>query len=61
MNLCFDMNLCKSKSEIRRLILQGGFYVNQQQLKDINLKVEIPVGGVYIKIGKRKFYHLILK
>ncbi|MCP4176572.1 MAG: tyrosine--tRNA ligase [bacterium] len=61
MDLCFAINLCKSKSEIRRLIQQGGFSVNQQQMKDINAKVEIPIAGVHIKIGKRKFYHLVQK
>ncbi len=61
MDLCSELNLCKSKSEIRRLIQQGGFSVNQQQMKDINAIVEIPAEGVHIKIGKRKFYNLVLK
>ena len=57
-DLCSELNLVKSKGEIRRLISQGGFYVEGIQMKDINQIAEIPEYGVTIRLGKRKYFKL---
>jgi tyrosyl-tRNA synthetase len=58
-DLCFSLNLSKSKSEIRRLIKQAGFYIEQQPMKDIEARIEIPAGGVTVRLGKRRYFRLV--
>jgi tyrosyl-tRNA synthetase len=58
-DLCFSLNLSKSKSEIRRLIKQAGFYIEQQPMKDIEARAEIPTGGVTVLLGKRRYFRLV--
>ena len=58
-DLCFSLNLSKSKSEIRRLIKQAGFYIEQQPMKDIEARAEIPAGGVTVRLGKRRYFRLV--
>ena len=48
--------LLSSKSEVRRLIVQGGVEVNGEKQQDPNLVVPLQEGSVYqLKVGKRKF------
>jgi len=47
----------KSKSEAKRLIEQGGFKLNNEQIKDIKKEL-ILKGGEIIKIGKHKFFKI---
>jgi tyrosyl-tRNA synthetase len=56
--LCSELKLVKSKGEIRRLIGQGGFYVENQQMKDIEQVVNIVDEGITIRLGKRKYFKL---
>jgi tyrosyl-tRNA synthetase len=58
-DVCSELKLVNSKGEVRRLITQGGFYVDGQQMKDINQVVEIPDSGVKIRLGKRKYYRIV--
>ena len=54
------LGLLKTKSEARRLIEQGGFYVNQQQMTDISQHCRISDrNSLMIRIGKRAWYQLI--
>ena len=52
-------NLVSSKSEVRRLITQGGIKVNNGKLEDIN-KLNIS-DTMIIQIGKKKFIKLCIK
>ncbi|WP_270647254.1 tyrosine--tRNA ligase [Paeniclostridium hominis] len=52
-------NLVSSKSEVRRLITQGGIKVNNEKLEDIN-KLNIS-DTMIIQIGKKKFIKLCIK
>ena len=52
-------NLVSSKSEVRRLITQGGIKVNNEKLEDIN-KLNIS-DIMIIQIGKKKFIKLCIK
>lgn len=52
-------NLVSSKSEVRRLISQGGIKVNNEKLEDIN-KLNVS-DTMIIQIGKKKFIKLCIK
>ena len=57
--LCADLGLSKSKSELRRLMKQGGFYVEQESVPDTEAVSCVPAEGVVIRLGKRRYYRLI--
>ncbi len=59
-DLCTALKFVSSKSEIRRLIQQGGFYVNQKPVSDFNEKCTIDYEGTLIRIGKRKYFKIII-
>ncbi len=50
--------LAPSKGEIRRLMQQGGFYVNQEPVKDTGALYS-PAPETLIRIGKRKYFRII--
>jgi len=50
----------KSTSEVRRLIKQGGLYIDNKRIDDEDLKVPVQ-GEKLIKLGKRRFYKIIGK
>jgi tyrosyl-tRNA synthetase len=49
--------LIGSKSEFRRLMQQGGFYVEQEPVKEIGATYE-PSPSVLIRLGKRRFFRV---
>jgi tyrosyl-tRNA synthetase len=50
--------LAASKGEIRRLMTQGGFYVEQEPVTDM-AALFTPGAPVLIRLGKRRFYRLV--
>lgn len=56
-DILFQADLCRSKSEARRLIKQGGVKLNGGTVTDIDTIVE-PVDAV-IQVGKRRFIRLV--
>jgi tyrosyl-tRNA synthetase len=55
-DLVAKTGLVPSKSEARRLIIQGGLEVNEQKQTDANAVLTLVAGQVYrLKIGRRKF------
>jgi len=48
----FENQLAKSKSEARRLIDQGGVYINDERAKNMNYTVQ---KGDIIRVGKRRY------
>jgi tyrosyl-tRNA synthetase len=55
-DLVAKTGLVPSKSEARRLIIQGGLEVNGQKQTDANAVLTLVVGGAYqLKVGRRKF------
>ena len=52
--LLTETRLCSSSSEARRLIKQGGVYIDNQRVEDENLQVKIK-GEKLLRVGKRKF------
>ena len=57
-DLISNSKLVNSKSEIRRLIKQGGIKVDDTQVLDIHYEVNPKINKI-IKIGKRKFIKII--
>ena len=52
-----DLGLCKSRSEARRLIAQGGVYLNDVQVDDAGRYLEQPDftdGQAMVRVGKKK-------
>lgn len=58
--LLFDSKLVSSKSEAKRIILQGGVKINGEVEKDWKTKIE-PKERMIIQIGKRKFIRINIK
>ena len=55
-DLVAKTGLVPSKSEARRLIIQGGLEVDEQKQSDANALLPIEAGRAYrLKIGRRKF------
>jgi tyrosyl-tRNA synthetase len=55
-DLVAKTGLVPSKSEARRLIIQGGLEVDEQKQSDANAVLPIVIGRAYrLKIGRRKF------
>jgi len=61
-DLVTKTGLVPSKSEARRLIIQGGLEVDEQKQSDANTVLSIVAGRAYrLKIGRRKFALVELK
>ncbi len=54
-----DFQLAKSRSEARRKIAEGGFYVDGKQVRDD--KTTLAPGSYVIRFGKKKFLKLTVK
>ncbi len=60
LDLLTDFQLLPSRGEAKRLIRQGGVYVNGQRAEDIALKLEIiDRREIIVKIGKKRFYRVV--
>jgi tyrosyl-tRNA synthetase len=53
-----DAGCAKSTSEVRRLIKQGGLYLDNQRVDDENLKITVE-GERLVRLGKRRFFKVI--
>ena len=51
--------LAPSKKEAKRLIEQGGVYINNEKLTDPFAKIDLSEPKIF-KVGKRKFLKIIL-
>lgn len=51
-----DQGIVSSKSEVRRLIDQGGIRINDEPVS--NAELHIHKDGIVVKIGKRRFFRL---
>jgi tyrosyl-tRNA synthetase len=59
-DVLIEVCLCKSKSEARKLIEQGGLKINDKKITDIDFKIELNKEYVLQK-GKKVFLKLIKK
>lgn len=59
-----ETGLCTSKGEARRLISQGGGYVNGSRLKgidDVITTEHFREGAVILRAGKKRYHRVVLK
>jgi len=59
-----ETKLCKSKSEARRLIGQGGAYVNDEPIKDVNYALrpsDLKNQAIVLRGGKKNYHVLVVK
>lgn len=63
--LFFVSALCSSKGEARRLIDQGGAYVNDRQVRSFDEKIGpeyvSPEGIMYLRKGKKKYFRIVIR
>jgi tyrosyl-tRNA synthetase len=58
-DLLVDKNIFPSRGEAKRVIRQGGVYLDGQRIEDIQLNIDMKKqSGSILKIGKKKFYRL---
>jgi len=55
-----EAGCAKSTSEVKRLIKQGGLYIDNERVSDENLKVS-PAGEKLVRLGKRRFFKIVGK
>ncbi len=58
-DLCSGLDLVSSKGELRRLMQQGGFYVDQEPVRDTAATAELGADGVLLRFGKRRYHRLV--
>jgi len=59
-DLVIEQNILPSRGEAKRLIRQGGLYLDGQRVEDIGLILDIgSKDQIILKVGKRKFFKLI--
>ncbi|OQY00644.1 MAG: tyrosine--tRNA ligase [Desulfobacteraceae bacterium 4572_130] len=57
-------DIFKSKSEVRRILSQGGGYINGKRVLDFNQIIStknIRNGKILLRVGKKKYYKIIIK
>ncbi len=58
-DLLVDKDIFPSRGEAKRVIRQGGVYLDGQRIEDIQLSIDMKKqSGSILKIGKKKFYRL---
>ncbi len=59
-DLIIEQNILPSRGEVKRLIRQGGLYLDGQRVEDIGQILDIGSNEeITLKVGKRKFFKLI--
>jgi len=59
-DLLVSKSIFPSRGEAKRVIRQGGVYLNGERIEDINQKIDFGEKREYnLKIGKKKFYKII--
>jgi tyrosyl-tRNA synthetase len=58
-DLLANRDIFPSRAEAKRMMRQGGVYLDEQRIEDITYKLDLRKKSEYIlKIGKRKFYRI---
>lgn len=59
-DLLVDKNIFPSSREAKRVIRQGGLYLDGQRIEDIGFEIDLrKKSEIILKIGKKKFYKII--
>jgi len=60
-DIMMDMKIFKSRGEAKRVIQQGGVYLDGRRIEDISYQINVTEKKEHIlKIGKRKFFKFIV-
>ncbi len=58
-DLMVSQNIFPSRGEAKRVIRQGGIYLNGQRVEDIGLELDLKKSTEFVlKVGKKKFYKI---
>lgn len=61
-DLLVERNIFPSRKEAKRVIRQGGVYLDGKRIEDVAFKIDLSKkGDLILKIGKRKFYRIVRK
>jgi tyrosyl-tRNA synthetase len=61
-DLMVNQNIFPSRGEAKRIIRQGGVYLDGQRVEDISLKIDLRKNAERVlKVGKKNFYKIKLK
>jgi len=62
LDLVVERNIFPSRKEAKRVIRQGGLYLDDQRIEDVAFKIDLSKkDDLILKIGKRKFYRIVKK
>jgi len=62
MDLLVERNIFPSRKEAKRVIRQGGVYLDGKRIEDVAFKIDLSKkSDLILKIGKRKFYRIVKK
>ncbi|HAF88805.1 MAG TPA: tyrosine--tRNA ligase [Deltaproteobacteria bacterium] len=64
LELFLQTGLCKSKGEARRLLAQGGIYINEERIENPVYylgKSNLQDGEILLRAGKKRYHRLIIK
>ena len=56
------VGLCRSRSEARRLIQQGGAYVNEEPVASVDALVttaDLSEGAILLRAGKKRYHRVV--
>jgi tyrosyl-tRNA synthetase len=59
-----EVGLARSRSEARRVIEQGGAYVNDQRVSDVDYtlaEADLTPDGVLLRVGKKRYHRLAVR
>lgn len=60
LDLLVNQNIFPSRREAKRMVRQGGVYLDGQRIEDIAFKIDLrKKSDLILKIGKRKFYRIV--
>jgi tyrosyl-tRNA synthetase len=61
LDIMMELKIFPSRGEAKRVIQQGGVYLDGRRIDDINFQVKVGDGHEYIlKVGKRKFFKFVV-
>ncbi len=63
-DLFHQVGLCQSRSEARRLIQQGGAYINDAVIESLDAQItmaDLVDGGILMRAGKKRYHRVVPK
>jgi tyrosyl-tRNA synthetase len=61
--LFWQTGLCRSRSDARRLIQQGGAYVNDEPVASIDQQISaahLVDGAILLRAGKKRYHRIVV-